>query len=189
MKNELYSDLLEKDFEYSGKLIIPESKKLLRSFLSIISHSCDSWYWLIGLFLLWALGDAVWKERAVLWAVGLVILAAFVLLIKFLVRRPRPEGEWGQIYRDTDPHSFPSGHAARAALIAVLIVKLTGGWLAIVVIMWAILVGWSRIALKLHYLSDVLIGWLIGVVSGLLASQYYPWFSQQLEFILKLFPR
>jgi membrane-associated phospholipid phosphatase len=55
-----------------------------------------------------------------LFAVGLVIMAAAVILLKFSIRRPRPEGEWGQIYRITDPHSFPSGHAARSATLAVM---------------------------------------------------------------------
>ena len=50
------------------------------------------------------------------------MLAALVLVLKFLIRRRRPEGEWGGIYRQTDPHSFPSGHAARSVLIAVLAV-------------------------------------------------------------------
>ena len=54
------------------------------------------------------------------WRSGILILAALVLAIKFLVRRQRPEGEWGAIYRNTDPHSFPSGHAARAVLLAGL---------------------------------------------------------------------
>ena len=51
---------------------------------------------------------------------GILGLAGVVLAIKFLVRRERPQGEWGGIYRNTDPHSFPSGHAARAFLIAVV---------------------------------------------------------------------
>ena len=48
------------------------------------------------------------------------LLAVMVLLIKFRIRRQRPVGEWGRIYRNTDPHSFPSGHAARAFLIATI---------------------------------------------------------------------
>jgi undecaprenyl-diphosphatase len=60
---------------------------------------------------------------------GIGVLAAMVLGIKFLVRRKRPEGEWGQIYRNTDPHSFPSGHAARAFLIAVIASALAPAWL------------------------------------------------------------
>ena len=39
---------------------------------------------------------------------------------------------------------------------------------------WALGVGISRVALKLHYLSDVLVGWLIGVFCGAAAVSIYP---------------
>ena len=39
---------------------------------------------------------------------------------------------------------------------------------------WAILVGYSRVALRLHYFSDILVGWLIGALSGILALKFLP---------------
>ena len=39
-----------------------------------------------------------------------------------------------------------------------------------------VLVGYSRIALALHYVSDVVVGWLIGLVSGWLAMLLFPLF-------------
>ena len=62
---------------------------------------------------------------------AIVGLAVLVMAIKFTIRRRRPDGEWGGLYRSTDPHSFPSGHAARAVLIAVLAIGLGPAWLAI----------------------------------------------------------
>jgi undecaprenyl-diphosphatase len=93
-------------------------------------------------------------------------LAASVLLIKLVVRRRRPEGEWGAIYRNTDPHSFPSGHAARAILLAVLAVAWGPWWLAAVLLLWAPLVALSRVAMGLHYLSDVVAGAVLGLAAG-----------------------
>jgi undecaprenyl-diphosphatase len=93
-------------------------------------------------------------------------LAASVLLIKLVVRRRRPEGEWGAIYRNTDPHSFPSGHAARAILLAVLAVAWGPWWLAAVLLPWAPLVALSRVAMGLHYLSDVVAGAVLGLAAG-----------------------
>ena len=86
------------------------------------------------------------------------------MAIKFTVRRSRPEGEWGSIYRSTDPHSFPSGHAARAAMLAVLALGLGPVWFAVVLLIWAPLVALARVAMGLHYLLDALAGVLIGVV-------------------------
>jgi undecaprenyl-diphosphatase len=99
-----------------------------------------------------------------------------VLTIKFTVRRRRPEGEWGAIYRSTDPHSFPSGHAARAALIAVLGVATGPAWLGILVSVWAPLVILARVVMGVHYLSDVVAGALLGFIMGIGLQALFPLF-------------
>ena len=91
------------------------------------------------------------------------------MVIKFTVRRRRPEGEWGQIYRSTDPHSFPSGHAARSTMLAVVAVGLGPLWLGLALLIWAPLVGLARIILGVHYPSDILAGMVLGLILGVLA--------------------
>jgi undecaprenyl-diphosphatase len=169
-------DFLKKDAELSQKLLVAEDKRVLRIFLEAMSHSCDSWNWLIGLVVIWAATEGTPRQMAIFTAFGLVLLAMAVLAAKYLIKRPRPEGEFGQIYRITDPHSFPSGHAARAAAIAVMFSTLGNPWLTLVVFLWMILVGYSRVSLALHYVSDVIVGWLIGLVSGWLAMLLFPHF-------------
>ena len=115
---------------------------------------------------MWLVGNDYWKARAVFLAIGILLTAVIVLAIKFMVRRKRPEGEWGSIYRSTDPHSFPSGHAVRAVMLAVLALVLGPAWLAVVLVLWAPLVSLARVAMGLHYLSDVLAGIGFGVVLG-----------------------
>ena len=95
------------------------------------------------------------------------------MTIKFSVRRRRPQGEWGGIYRNTDPHSFPSGHAARSFMIAVLASGLGPTWLAIVLWIWAPLVSLARVAMGVHYFSDILAGIVVGLVVGLIGLQIY----------------
>jgi undecaprenyl-diphosphatase len=98
----------------------------------------------------------------------IIVLATIVTVIKFSIRRRRPEGEWGAIYRNTDPHSFPSGHAARAALLAVLSLVWGPSWLGALLLIWAPFVSLARVAMGLHYLSDVIVGATMGVIIGLL---------------------
>lgn len=160
--------LLEFDACLTNKMRIAERQGTLRTFAAILAHSGDSWFWLLGLGALWLLGNETWKSRVVALTIGIILTAVLVLSIKFLVRRKRPEGTWGNIYRSTDPHSFPSGHAARAVMLAVMTLGLGPTWLAIILCLWVPLVSLARVAMGLHYLSDVLAGLLLGVMMGLL---------------------
>jgi undecaprenyl-diphosphatase len=109
------------------------------------------------------------------WALAVFLaiagLAALVLVVKFAIRRRRPEGEWGGLYRLTDPHSFPSGHAARAFLLATLVVAWGPAWLAPILVIWAPLVALSRVAMGLHYVSDIVGGAALGVAVAVVVSQ------------------
>jgi len=110
-----------------------------------------------------------WSELCVLIA-GIVLIFVFVEAIKDWTDRPRPpEG-----LVETDGPSFPSGHAAYATLytwlaatVAFRIVPgITRRSLVIAVgIAVTALVGISRAYLRVHWLSDVLAGWALGVSS------------------------
>ncbi len=165
--------LLELDARLSDKMRVAEKPGILRSLAIFFAHSGDSWFWFAALIAAWFFSDSFWKHWEVVEFFGILGLAGVVLAIKFLVRRQRPEGEWGGIYRNTDPHSFPSGHAARAFLIAVVASALAPAWLAAILWVWAPLVALARVAMGVHYLSDILAGALLGTVVGLIGLQIY----------------
>ncbi len=183
--HSFFQRLLKLDARFSARLVVEEKPGLLRGLFILLGHSCDSWYWLIFLSLLLFFGNVDVRARTLFWIFGLLGLAAFVLALKFIIRRPRPEGDWGQIYRVSDPHSFPSGHAARAAGLAVMISAAAAPLVLVGLCAWALGVGISRVALKLHYLSDVLVGWMIGIVCGLAAVKLFPLIE---PWLLRLFP-
>jgi undecaprenyl-diphosphatase len=166
--------ILELDARLSSQMRVAEKPGALRAIAVFFAHSGDSWFWAIGLLALWIAGDAFWKEWAVVQFGSIGLLAVLVLLIKFRIRRRRPEGEWGMIYRSTDPHSFPSGHAARAFLIATIAGALGPSWLGVALWIWAPLVGLARVAMGVHYLSDILAGTLLGIIVALIGLQMYP---------------
>ncbi|MEW6403566.1 MAG: phosphatase PAP2 family protein [Chloroflexota bacterium] len=168
-----FRSLLEIDARLSDQLRVAEQPGLLRSLSVFFAHSGDSWFWGLGLILLWLLRGSFWKQWAVVMFVGIAGLAFIVLVIKFSVRRRRPEGEWGGIYRNTDPHSFPSGHAARAFMIAVVASGLGPAWLAVVLWVWAPLVSLARVAMGVHYVSDIVAGTVVGILVGLIGLQIY----------------
>ena len=158
--------LLERDAAWSQALRLEDGRGILRTAAALLAHSGDSWFWALGLLLVVARGTAparldAWRTLAAIGGLAVVVLG-----VKLLIRRRRPEGEWGAIYRTTVPHSFPSGHAARAFLLAVLAVAWSSAALAVVLIVWAPLVALSRVAMGLHYLSDVVGGAFLGLIAG-----------------------
>jgi len=159
--------LLSADARWSESLRRAERPGLLHLAASILAHSGDSWFWALGLAIVAWRGDAFWRSWAVHILISIGVLAVLVLTIKLLVRRRRPPGEWGAIYRTTDPHSFPSGHAARAVLLAILLTAWGPAWAAPVAIVWAPLVALARVMLGVHYLSDVFAGGLLGLAAAL----------------------
>lgn len=167
------TSLLELDARLSSKMRVAEKPGTLRNIAIFLAHSGDSWFWGLALIVIWFFSSATWKEWAVVLFVAISLLAVIVLVIKLFVRRRRPEGEWGGIYRNTDPHSFPSGHAARAFLIAVIGSALGPEWLGILLWIWAPLVALARVAMGVHYLSDVLAGSLLGIVVDVVGLQFY----------------
>jgi undecaprenyl-diphosphatase len=162
-----WTRLLELDARLSARMRVAGRPGLLRTAAAVIAHSGDSWFWWAGLILLWWRGNHFWRPWALTVLLSIVVLAVIVLAIKFIIRRRRPEGEWGAIYRTTDPHSFPSGHAARATLIAVLGLGMGPWWLAVLLCIWMPFVGLARVAMGVHYLSDVTAGTMLGAIAGL----------------------
>lgn len=102
------------------------------------------------------------KPRALSW-LGIPLAAAVVEGLKIVVHRPRP---WAvdPMFGPPPAHvtlSFPSGHAAMAFALATALSlrwpKGRAGWFGV-----ATLVALSRLALGLHWPTDVAAGALIG---------------------------
>lgn len=93
--------------------------------------------------------------------------AALVQVLKHLFGRARPE----EILIVTDYGSFPSGHTANAATLAVaFFILFPRVWVAIAGSAWVVLMAFSRTILHAHWLSDTLGGALIGAGAALLVA-------------------
>ena len=162
------------DQRVSKYIRIAENPGLLRSIASIFAHSGDSIICLAVTLLIWYFGNDFWKHRMLVITISFLVAAVIVMITKFIVRRKRPEGDWGDMYRKTDPYSFPSGHATRGMLIGVVALGLGPAWFGIALIIWGPLVGLARIAMGVHYFSDVFAGWIIGVIMGIICLNVIP---------------
>ncbi len=178
----LINKILEIDQSASHRLLLSEDKECLRKFAAFFAHSGDSWFLEIGLFLIWIFTKGIWHSYSALFAGAIIIQAVLVIAIKFLIKRRRPEGDWGSVYRNTDPHSFPSGHAARMIMLSIISFGLGIHLLGWIVLIWGICVSFARVSLGVHYLIDIIAGWVIGIILaiGILAAQ--PFFFQLFPF-------
>ncbi|MFC1878398.1 phosphatase PAP2 family protein [Chloroflexota bacterium] len=170
----MVNNLLDLDARITALLRIAEKPGWLRNSAVFFAHSGDSWFWFLALGLIWLAGSAEWKAWALMVGICVLITAVIVMTLKFTIRRRRPEGEWGGIYRKTDPHSFPSGHAARAALLAALACFLGPTWLGWILVIWAPLVILARVAMGVHFVLDVVAGAILGVMIGIILVQFTP---------------
>jgi membrane-associated phospholipid phosphatase len=125
--------------------------------------------------LVWLLVRGAGRTAA--WVlVAILLVAPLTTLLKEAFGRVRPDFELGGARYDS--LSYPSGHSSGiATLVAVALLlawpalqpRLRRWWLALGVVL-VVLVGLTRMWLGVHYLSDVLGGWALGVGWSLLVA-------------------
>jgi undecaprenyl-diphosphatase len=170
----MLQSLLNFDMQLSRRLRLSQAGGVWWRPVALLAHSGDSWMWAIGLALVWLFSNAELRRYAAILEIAIVLQALLVFPLKMLIRRQRPQGEWGSIYRTIDPHSFPSGHAARAALLVTLAVGLGPAWFGWALALWAPLMALSRVMTGVHYLSDLVGGMLVGLAFGVVVLRVYP---------------
>jgi membrane-associated phospholipid phosphatase len=124
----------------------------------------------IGWLAVSLLGAVLQPQRARAWllaGVGAFAAHAAAVLIKRLVRRPRPDHPAVAVNVGTPSRlSFPSAHATSTTAAAILLARATGIPLPALLVPPMAL---SRILLGVHYPSDVAIGVAVGAAVAAVA--------------------
>jgi undecaprenyl-diphosphatase len=111
-----------------------------------------------------------WRGRAIFAVVLNLIAWKTSDVFKDVFHRLRPD-QW--VWHQEASFSYSSGHATDALVVFGLwsyfiwksdVAQPWRGLFATALALWAIGVSWSRLALGVHYATDVLGGWLLGVV-------------------------
>lgn len=112
---------------------------------------------------------------ALYYAIAAAVSAGVVQLLKGLFDRARPE----EIMVISDAGSFPSGHVANAATVAVSLgIILSRTWVWIAGVLYTVLMLLSRTYLGAHWLTDTIGGILVG--AGIAVIVWAP-FATRLE--------
>lgn len=140
---------------------------------------------LLCLLLLWS-GKS---GQAIFISLSMLITIIFVHVVKLLFRRPRPSTTELLVAMPSD-WSFPSAHTAQvtALFLSVTLIAfqvLPPVWAALIAILSLLfvgIVGYSRIYLQVHYVSDVLAGMALAtlvVAAVQVIIRILPWLQRK----------
>ena len=159
--------------------ILQHQNRALHSFMHNVSRFGD-WpsHVALGLLLLgiaWRRGSKKWTRVFLSMLLAMAIAGIAGDVIKRTVPRARPsvksELRWGGPRFSTKYHSFPSGHvAASTAFFVVLIFARRRIGLTCLPI--PILIGFSRMYIAAHYLSDVVCGAVLGILCAAITAHF-----------------
>lgn len=145
------------------------------TFAIAMDHIGGGWVavYLVPVLVIIALLLARRWRSAVFAAVSFIASALAVQILKNIFGRARPE----DMIVTSDFGSFPSGHTANAATIALVAYLLFPRvWVALVGAAWIVAMALSRTFLSVHWATDTLGGALVGAgVVLLLAAWLLPW--------------
>ena len=149
-------------------------------FFNYFTHAGDGWIWVpAGLYFIF------FKRKYLIAILGGIIIST--LLSQFLKRVIFPDElrPITHLSENFPVHvvdrlqlnrifSFPSGHTATAFTMALILAYIINkkSWSVILPLM-ALLVGYSRVYLAQHFLTDVLAGMCIGILSAVLSLLIY----------------
>lgn len=134
---------------------LPEFHRTLDNYLQVTPAAIT-----VGLKALGVPSRSSWGRLALSSALSAGVMATVVNGLKYSTHQTRPDG--------TDTRSFPSGHTATAFTTATILSKEYGHlspWVSVGAYAVATTTGLMRIANNKHWLSDVMAGAGIGILS------------------------
>ena len=138
-------------------------------------------YLLFMPLLFWCLDITLGMRIGVL----LLISGGLSNLLKFSFHSPRPFWVSSQVKGLAEGlgFGFPSAHAQNAAVIwGLFATSRKKTWIKYAAILLIILIGLSRLILGVHYLHDVIVGWIVGAILLFIFIKLEPgvikWFKQ-----------
>lgn len=144
--------------------------------LSIIGHPAVT----VGLMaVVGILGLIHGNNRLILATILAVITPVVNYFLKIVIHRVRPSKYNSKFFLWVDTYSFPSAHTSSSTVTYGLIAYLLWSGLAfplnlivaVILIMIIIGIGFSRVYVGVHYPTDVLAGWMLGLLGFIIIAE------------------
>lgn len=169
MPPSIHLDLwAERDRRWAERLYAFSQRRVLLPVFNAVSWLGDGVLWYAAIVALALLGGTEGRDVAAHMVLAGALNLAVYLWIKRRIARARPYVACPSIRlsgRPLDQFSFPSGHVLHATTFSALLIH-TYPEATIVLLPLTVLIAWSRLALGLHYPSDVAAGALMGAVTA-----------------------
>ncbi|XP_029473999.1 phospholipid phosphatase 6 [Rhinatrema bivittatum] len=149
-----------------------------RPVMKLIEISGHGIPWIAGaLYCLYKSDSLAGQEVVLNLLFALILDLALVGLVKGLVKRRRPVHNRMDMFAtfSVDRYSFPSGHATRAAMVCRFILNhlVLAIPVRVLLVLWAVIVGFSRVLLGRHNVTDVAFGFLMGYMQYSLVDYFW----------------
>ncbi len=158
--------------------VAQHQNRMARNFMRNVSRFGD-WpeHFALGLILAsvaWRRGNKKWTRIFLSMLIALAIAGVVGRGIEIATGRARPSVRTEEVWNrfSSKYHAFPSGHVtASMAFFGVLF--FANRRVAVACLPIPILIGFSRIYLGAHYLSDVVCGVILGILSAVLVAHVF----------------
>ena len=103
------------------------------------------------------------------------------IILKHIVRRERPAWKLAdeeQLVHRPKYYSFPSGHTSASFCVVSVMMLRCQPITFLIALFFAVMIAFSRVYLRVHYLSDVLVGMVLGLVCGAASVSLFNHFAE-----------
>jgi membrane-associated phospholipid phosphatase len=159
--------------------LVEHQNRTVRSFMRNVSRFGD-WpeHFALGLAFLgvaWWRGSKKWTRIFLSMLIALALAGLAARAVKIATGRARPsvktEEVWNGPKLSSKYHAFPSGHVAASS--AFFMVLFLANWrIGAACLSIPILIGFSRMYVAAHYLSDVICAAILGILCALLVWRF-----------------
>lgn len=170
----MFNSIQKIDLEIIKWIELNLRNKFFNGFFRIFTELGDKFAFILLVIILFWVVD---KKFSYKFLFAFLLSAITNTIFKVIVKRPRPfEKGVSSVGPETSGYSFPSGHAQASGVIFYSLYdeyKPKNKWIKGLLICYLILIPFSRMYLAQHYLTDVLVGSLIGIVMSILAFKLF----------------